>query len=504
MQKMNNTKLINILRTFSKGEMKDFEKLVASPFFNGGRNYLPFLKQIKKFYPNFDDEKLSYDYIFSKMYPGKKFNKQIIWNMNSALLDMAEDFLIQVSLKKNRFLKNYQAAGELLERKLSPYYSKKLDEMENALDESGIDNNYFMYKGMLETGRLAYHFLEDTQHLLSIHNLKKGEYIILFFLKRISDAIGDIQANRIMFNADFEVNIPYEFVRNINLESILDYARKNKYPYTWLMEMYYCTIMMTLYPGEDKYFFLQKSLFEKHLNKFSGSGREGWNTQLVNYCMSQADKPGFRREAFEINKLALKEGFAFGERYMPKILFFQIIRNSLSIGETEWVRNFIYDYVPRLKPAYQKPMKSLGLAFLYFNLKEYTKVLEHLSRVKFIDARDKLQVKSIYVRTYYELNEPEILIAHINSALKFVNSNPAISDTTRATFNRFFKILYRLVIAKEKNNYREIEEIEQLVKDPAFVLGNWLKQKIDELKKKELIKAPSKNAGRIILPESFS
>src|SRR5512143_95729 len=103
---MNNSKLISILRTFSPGEMKEFEKLVSSPFFNKGRNYLPFLAVLKKFYPRFDDDKLTPEFVFSKLYRDKKFNKQIIWNMTSAMQNMAEDFLLHVSMKKDRFVRN--------------------------------------------------------------------------------------------------------------------------------------------------------------------------------------------------------------------------------------------------------------------------------------------------------------------------------------------------------------------------------------------------------------
>ncbi|HEY3249711.1 MAG TPA: hypothetical protein VGK25_01205, partial [Ignavibacteria bacterium] len=69
---MKDTKLINILRTFSKEEMKQFEKFVASPYFHSGKNCMPLLKQLQKFYPGFDNEKLTYKNIHKKLYPGKK------------------------------------------------------------------------------------------------------------------------------------------------------------------------------------------------------------------------------------------------------------------------------------------------------------------------------------------------------------------------------------------------------------------------------------------------
>ncbi|MBK7255286.1 MAG: hypothetical protein IPI04_15600 [Ignavibacteria bacterium] len=54
---MKDTKLIQNLKTFTKDEIKLFERFVASPYFNNGRNYLPFLKELRNHYPDFKDLK---------------------------------------------------------------------------------------------------------------------------------------------------------------------------------------------------------------------------------------------------------------------------------------------------------------------------------------------------------------------------------------------------------------------------------------------------------------
>jgi hypothetical protein len=56
---MRDSKLINLLKTFSEDEIKSFRKFVASPFFNSVKNYINLLKVLEKFYPGFDDPKLT-------------------------------------------------------------------------------------------------------------------------------------------------------------------------------------------------------------------------------------------------------------------------------------------------------------------------------------------------------------------------------------------------------------------------------------------------------------
>lgn len=482
---MINTKLINILRTFSKSELNEFEKFIGSPYYNKGRNYLPLLTLINTFYPKFDDETLTHEYVYAKLYPGKSFNKQIIWNMTSSLQQMAEEFLISSSLNKNKFIKNSLLADEFLNRRLASYQQKKLDEMEKALEKIGISDNYFKYKNELESGRMSYHFLEDTQHLLSKHIIKKGEYAILNMLRQLSAVINDINANAFMFNAKFDVNIPYAFISAIDMESVIKYARDNRFEDSDIMEMLYCSIMTVISIKDDKYFLRLKELFELNIERFSDNEKLSWITTLSNYCTLRGNEgeKKYREYLFELNKLELKVGYSNNNKHPSKILFIQILRNALSINKTDWVLNYINEYAPRLKTSYQKPMRALAFAYLYLKLKEFPKVLENLKDVKFIDARDKMYVKSLYIRAYYEMGETELLLYQIDSAKHFMSSSSSLTEYTRKNFVRFLNYLVNLVHAIEKSDKNEIELIKhKLENDPELPFGEWLLIKIAELK----------------------
>ena len=483
---MDNSRLINILRTFSKGEIKEFEKWISSSFFNKGRNYLPFFKELKKFYPRFDNAKMTPEYVFKKMYPGKKFNKQIMWNMNSALLNMAEEFLIYVSLSKNKFIREYRVAEEFLERKLSDYHSKKVNDMEKALEKMGFSHNYFRYKTQLESARIAYHYLEDTQHLLFDHVIKKGEYVILNFLKDISDVIAGIEASANMYNKELETNIPFQFVKDLQLEKIIEYSNKNNFRYGNVLQMYYLSIKMILEFENEEHFFKLRKLFEQNYNQFSQEEKYGWIVELTNYCVQKINTGNreFRKTIFEIDKFKLKEGIVFPKRYMSKTMFLQILGNALAVNEIEWGKDYVEKYLHKLKPSYQKPMQAFSYAYINFRLKNYDKVLENLGKVRFIDVIDKVYVKSLYIRTYFNLDETEILLNQIDSMRHFLNKNKLLGDYFRKTYTKSLNCINRLIIAKEKKDYFEIEKLENTIKsDNTIQLGEWMLEKIAEIKK---------------------
>jgi len=476
-----NSKLINILRTFSKNEMKEFEKLVLSPFFNGGRNYHPFLKELNKFYPKFDDKKMTPEYIHSKLYPGKKFNRQIIWNMTSGLLNMAGEFLMHTAVKKNRFIRNNLVSGEYRVRKLERMYLKAIEEMEKNLDRPGISHNYFQSKIQLESARKEYYYLEEKQLMTSKHSIKEGEYSVLYFLWNMVGTINDMKVYSYMFNTSFDINIPLAFINNLNLKKLIDYCKAKNFSYSWFMEMCYCQIMMTIESDGWKYFYRLKELFEQNYKNFIDEDKLNWITCIINYCGYRNDSES-RKILFDIHKFELKEGLAFTGKYLSKPHFLQILKNAISINEMAWVKNFIDEYVPKLKPSYQNPILYLSMAYYYFNLKDYNKVIDNLNKSKFPDAKDKLAVKLIYIRTYYELNEIEVLFSHIDSALHFISNNiSVIREDIAENYRGFLKLLRKLIIAKDNNDGVEIGKIrKEAVKKDDLLLGEWLIEKIDE------------------------
>ena len=81
---MREIRLINILKTFSKEEMKLFGKFAASPYHNGGKNYMPLFNLLTKYHPDFETGRFTYENIHEKLHPGRKFNKQVMWNLTSA------------------------------------------------------------------------------------------------------------------------------------------------------------------------------------------------------------------------------------------------------------------------------------------------------------------------------------------------------------------------------------------------------------------------------------
>src|SRR5260221_6925588 len=106
MRIMIKSKALDLLGKFNKAELNDFEKFLNSPFHNIYETVVKTFTDIKKFYPDFNNEKLNYKYLFERLYKNKKYSEALIRNILSDLLKSGEDYLAHRALKQSAFEKN--------------------------------------------------------------------------------------------------------------------------------------------------------------------------------------------------------------------------------------------------------------------------------------------------------------------------------------------------------------------------------------------------------------
>jgi hypothetical protein len=486
---MRDIKLINILKTFSKEEMKLFGKFVASPFHNSGKNCMPLLKMLSKAHPDFKTGNFSYENIHKKLYPGKKFNKQVTWNLTSAMETMAKEFLKQLALRKNKFTSMELAISEFSSRKLVNNYSQTMGEMEKFLEAGGIDYEYFDKKVHLENYKSDYCFLIDMLQLKGDSTLKSCEYQILLFLRNTVGGLRDMKILEEFHNYRYDVNIPFEFAKNLKLENIVDYANKNKFEYAYLIEIYYHSLMMLLEPHKMNHMYKFRELYEAHYRKLAKGEQGNMMHWLINYCLYniELDESKLRRIVFELNIFRLNEGLAFypGELF-SKVVFLQILASALDVNETEWALSFIREYTSKLLPDIQDSMSCMAYALLYFHTKDYRKVIENINKVEFIDIRDKLQTRVLSAKSYYELGETEIELNIIDSLKHFIINNASVSEIMRINIHNFLKYLQKLVLIKESVNIVEMGMLRnEIEKNKEVSQKKWLLEKLSELENKK-------------------
>lgn len=485
---MKDTKLIYTLKTFTKDDLKLFEKFVASPFFNKGRNYLPLLAELRKFHPEYENEILTYEYIYKKLYPGRKFNKQVMWNQVSEFEKLATEFLLQTGLKNNRIERFIILFDELSKRNLNKHVLKEIERMDKLNDSVGFGKEHFHNKLILEDSKVEYwSSLMGRQDKSLDATIKCTEYLLINLLAELSISVSDLQILEKMYNVESKIEYSIELVKSLELKKLIDTAKKNNHNLAPVMNFYYNKIMCSLDENDESYFFEMKKFFDENCDSFDITEQKNTITSLANYCahkMRLGDSR-FLRLLFEINKFRIaKELDTEKGRKIQKSLYHQIIRNALSLNEIEWAENFVIEFTPKLKREHQKTMSSLAWGFIYYAKKEFANSLQSLNKVEFIDLRDKLHVRILTAKAYYELNKTELLFYYIDSSKHFIGNNTAIESNTKEAYLKFFNYLNRLLIFKENPDSIKLNELRgDIVIDKVLRLRHkeWLLEKVDEL-----------------------
>jgi hypothetical protein len=482
---MKDSKLIKILKTFSMEEIAAFEKFIASPYFNTVKNYLTLFKAVIKFYPDFIDDKLKHEYIYKKLYKGKPFNKQVMWNVKSGLENLAEEFLEQVALKKNQFKRMELKVSEFGKRKLLVNYTHTLGKMEKLLEKNAIDYTYFENKGHLENYKQVYYFLTNKVQAMGESKLKASEYQVLLFLRMTAGGLNDMSVLTKDYNSSFEVNLPMKFAQHVDLKSIAEYASSNNFEYSFLIEIYYHSLMMLLKPGETEHLNEVRRLYGMNYDKFNLSEKRIIMHWILIYCILRSESEGIKYERiiFELNKFRLNEGLVFYPKgQIHKAIYFQILSVALSVGEIKWAENFIKVYTSKLQPEIQEFTLAMANAYLHFQTKEFEKVLKNINNVEYADIWDKLWAKSLLAQTYYEMKEFDSLLNHIDSSKHFLKNNKSVSELYEKSYGNFFNLLTKLISLSEHADLSSIPVLKKEIQS-TIKLDNkkWLLEKVEEL-----------------------
>jgi len=481
---MRDLKLFRILRSFSEKELLQFEKFLSSEYHKSEKNCLPFFKQLKKFYPDFNSTGLTYEYLYTKLYPGKKYNKQVMWNLGSASEKMAQKFLVQQALKKNKFKETNLLLGELKERKLKENYLEALGELEDRLDGEKLDYFYFESASALEGSRIDYFYLIDKVKNMAEAKLKDYEYHLLMYLRLIAGGVNDMNILERNYNIKYDVNIPLEFIKNTDLLKLTLYAKRQNYKFSYLVDIYYRAISMVLDPADAGHFIKMRELFGRHSSKFTVNEKRNMIFWLLNYCRQplRSKEIDYVKVEFELNQFRLKEGLVFyPENQISKGLFNNIKNSALAAGATKWAEDFVRNYSEKLSPEVRLETVTFASAEIFFQNKEYEKVLKTLSKVSFTEQSDKISARILIAQAFYELNESETLLNYIDSSLHFMNKNTTLTENRRAYFKQFFKLLKKIILMKNKKDVSLFAVFKKDISSKETAEKLWLTEKIDNM-----------------------
>jgi hypothetical protein len=477
-----NSKLIEILKTFSPEELKNLEKFAKGTYFNKGRDYIPLLRILKKFYPSFSSSILTKKSLYDKMFPGKKYNYQMLRNMFSGLQKICEEYIVFNRIRSDRIDFNLKLSDDLRSRMLLKLASRYADKSLKILSEPGLDIDYF---------RRSYELTQVKREInQSLNNSKEAikslseeaVYFFYFFLMETSRHIEEMSVYNHNLNANFEEHLTFKLMENLMLENLTMFLSKQNYKNSKIVELFAVHIRLMIDYKNEQLFEKFRVILKECFDGLSRWGKYNMYLCLENACvrLQAVNEIKYRAILLDVYKEQLKNNLYNNSGTSPMALdmFRNIIINALRLKEFEWVEFFINNYINTLQSEYRENMYNFSFSLLYFEKGNFEESLRFITQLKYDTFVFKFDVRVLTLMIYFELNYIEEAISLLDSFRHFLSETKIISDYVREIHTNFIRYCNELMKLGSGIKGAGKEYLTEEIKNSKVRNKEWLLKKI--------------------------
>jgi hypothetical protein len=489
-----------ILKTLQKEDLKSFSNFINSPYHNTNKVLIKLFEEIKNFYPDYSDKKISYEFLHSKLYPGKAFNERTIKNRLTEFSQLLRNFLANENLKKDENTHYKLLVKELQKRKCFNLSNKTILISKNKNSESKVSPNLFVHNYILEE---EFHYnslqLSDVEKNEKIRFPEiKAEPLILYFISiffvHMSEHITYNETRN--FNSS-KNSVLDEFIKTINAEQFINYLEKINHKYFPYIKAYYLTYKIKIVKDVSPVYEELKKLFIKHAAEFEESDTFMlWAvlSETIYLRLLPQDVPFYRKEVFELTDYFLKLGVYPNEKeeYFTPQIFENIFSSAIVSNKYEWAENFVTKYGETLHPTTKHNQINYCLGVLNFKLKKYEKSLEHIGKVTYSDIVMKINLRFYTLLNYIEMKHYESALSLIDSAKHFTSSNEKIPKYLVGFIKTSLKVFKRIILAET-----QVKELDHSILKEAQAAQRFFQKAYAMEKIKNILTKQEQHSSRI-------
>lgn len=486
---MLNSKVIDLLKSFSGEELKKFSEFLNSPFLNKNKKALQLFNLLSKYHPEYESKNLTKEKLFKKIFSeGKseiKYNDTSIRNLFSDLMISAEKFLSYINFENDKFYFNERILRELSNRRLSGVFEKKLKKTNELFIRKEFQGEDDFYKKYIseELKSLNSQFYDNLKHYKNDYLINASDYLTFFYLIKVFKMINFFEWQK-QYNINHPVNIARKIIYGINMDEILVIVKQKSEEDFLVLSVYYKMFLALTNPENEEYYFEFKKNLITNDKLFSLLEKYGLYACLTNSCVQKIDSgnDNYFKECFDVYKLMFeKKVFDAYPGFFPMTTFTAILQTGLSSEDFVTVEKFIYDYSSKLNPEHKEDAVNYSLAQLYFYKKDFGKSLELAGKTDTEFSPFKYHLKILSLKIYYELEDFDTLYYTIDSFRHFLNKNKLVGANYKVEFNNFLRILDMIVKYSQTNDENLNYKIKKGLENKATAGRRWLKEKFSQL-----------------------
>jgi len=429
------SRLIQVLRTFNKKELREFKKWVQSPFHNQREDVIKLYDYLIESSNLLNDNLLDKSFVFPRIYPNEKFDDSKMRQVMHFLFKAMEEYLFYQEENTNEIKKKLSLLKIYRERKLDKSFLKIQKDIESYfLKAKNPNEDDFFNEYLLRKEGVKFNSKISRSQELNLQNFSDS-YDKAFIAEKLKHACLIISHQRV-FNIQYEIGLLDEVLNFIEKNNLLDSLR--------IGIQYYSYKILRENNVDD--FYKLKSYLEKVENVPDIEVREAY-IYSINFCISQMNTGNevFVQEAFNLYKNGIEKKILIENNILSRWTFNNIVGIALRLKEYEWVKSFIENYNQYLEEKYRESFFHFNYAKLYYTKGDYNKTLDVIQKYEFKDVLINISAKTMLLKIYYELNEFLVLESLLESMRAYIQRKKEVGNKRKSNYKNIIRYTKKLL-----------------------------------------------------------
>jgi hypothetical protein len=470
---MQKSQLIQVLRTFSRKELRELGKWVESPAHNQRQDVVFLYEYLTEKDRLYCDEFLSKAEVFSYIYPKEDYDDARFRQTMHFFMKVVEDFLAFTEWRENEGRFNLMLAKVYRKRNFLKGFKKYVNKARSALESQPIRNELF-HRGTYDILQEQY-LAQSKQKRVTAYNLQElSEALDVSYLSEKLRQSCHMLTHQKVYKVDYTIGL---------IEPVLLYIEEKDFLKIPAVAIYYYALKTLTNVEEEIHFQHLKQQILSHEDAFPKNELRDIYLMAINYCIGKlnAGKEQFLQETFELYRKGVESFILIENGVITRWTFRNIVSAGLKVKEYEWVKQFISDYQQYLDETYKESIVHYSLGVLYSAMGDYKQAMSLFARADYKDVLLTLNAKSLLLKMYYEQDELDAMESLIESMQAYVRRKEVMGYHKQSYKNALS--LTKKLIRINPYNPEQKSGLEKEVKeaDPLFPGDrSWLLKQIEQ------------------------
>lgn len=493
--------VLRIIQSFSPKEITEFNDFLKSPYHNKKSGVVKLYNEVKKYYPDFTNENLENEKLWSKLYPGKNYGYGVMKNLIFELKLLAEQFISLHVYGKNGLQNSLNILKFYNERNQNSLLENKFEQMKKQYDDDKriVDSKYSSTTEYLSNlSEMYYIYLWNSQfndQHRSLDNVIE-KFQLSFFTNFLIQLISNgyfiyLLSFNDKSNAG-DLNLTVKFFESIPEKTILEILEKLKKESKVRYSLFYCYYLAykaSVNKDDASHFRIFKKFLDNNFKILPASSIIDMDALRINTISLNTD-PSMNRhdemlEAFDfklINNIILdRNGLINGGLFLTWVTYFFSKNRSNDLDE------FIHTYGKFVDDEEKVSAIELAKAVSLLLKSRIDESISIILKTKFNNLMLKNSLKKMQMIAYYEKNDFELFYSSLDAYKHFLSYFKMNIPEQKIFIERshnFCINVNNLFKIRENKNFSEINYFRAGLVN--IDLKPWFERKLDELVNKNL------------------